>query len=222
MIGNYALNDLWDRTISPRPFIKTSILFAKMIDDAFGKYEKSASEGIKDWSEKKLNASIESVFHTNVQDFEVRISEALDFDGVPVMTPMKLDRATKSIPKTTSIIEVLAVLSSQKGKILLPRLTFESNDRLYVSALRKAVNYRCRKWAKTYSEEGRWSADLESWKNDSAGHFSPFADATMELIGEDPLYENLMAAFTKPGYYVVSGGAGVRKGTNVCMYVPMR
>ena len=57
---------------------------------------------------------------------------SLDIDGTGVLTAIKLDRATHSIPRAASLLEVMFVLYEQRGKIVIPPVIRRSVEVAYL------------------------------------------------------------------------------------------
>lgn len=65
-----------------------------------------------------------------------QLLSALDLDGTGVLTSIKIDRATRSIPRDASLLETMFILYEQRGRIVLPAVCRRSVELSYLSSLR--------------------------------------------------------------------------------------
>lgn len=182
-IHNIALKKFWIENIGIK-CLKTSVVLEQLLDHV------SSND-----SSEEVRSQLDVIMST---DAKIQIMIALDIDGMGMLTAIKVDRATRSIPTTCTLVETLFILSRQRGKVVLPPI--------YSKTMEETLIYSARQTMETILS-AKDATGRESIQ------FSPFQ--YHDLTGNDPQDTKVLATFAKPGWHLIGGVAAVGKTVRV-------
>ncbi len=212
-ISHNAFKEFWVRNVYPRHAIKTSEFLAKLVKMITSNAEYSRL--VKDDNNHKFHSAermminmkqVVAIFGLKPRIFEERVNIALDYDGVGVMSALKLDRITQFMPKESSLADVLLVLSQQRGQIILPPLAHRETQQKFIAAIRNSIE-------NIIKEPFESDFGTDRAKSSEEVRFSPFEFD--DLVGDDAMLSHMTDAFSSPGWHLIGGAAGVGKTTRV-------
>jgi hypothetical protein len=259
-IGHVALNKFWCLKIYPKTAIKTNAFISQLVmhlavqrsmdqpapkDNESHAHDQQLPESVQAAAEsrrrqyKMMKARIESerqiinLFGGKSKEFEEFVAASIDFDGLGIVTAIKLDRVTRHIPRDSSLLVLLYQLYHQRGIELLPPMIYSSVANKYVSDVNESLRQReeivNRVLARVAEENNRRNLPkLQGPAGLIESPFTPEIDFNktefpapvlsydyLDIVGEDPMSEVIMSAFGTVGWHLVGGLSCIGKSVRV-------
>jgi hypothetical protein len=224
-IGHIALSKFWASKVHPKPSVKTNVFIsqlimylaarrAKEIGPGYSAVRTGSTEDQRQKQYQMLRDRIDSeryimnLFGGQAKLFEESVSASLDYDGFGFITAIKLDRATRSIPRHSNLLVVLYHLYYQQGVELLPSMVYQPVAERYVHDVNASLREREEIIASAVDKSSNSdNSDMILRKPEVICEFPPpvLPYEYVDVVGEDPMAEVITTAFHTIGWHLVGG-----------------